>query len=194
MAGSVLLMLSGPSGVGKTTLGRRLLAENVNLSRVVTCTTRTPREFETDGVDYQFLDEAEFKRRVEARKFLEHAEVYGKRYGTLRCDALKLLESGGNVLLVNDVQGALTVHALSATDELLGRALVSVYIVTDTVDELRMRLERRGEDGPEAIANRLLVAEAEMSRAKEFDHVIVSGTMEDDWRRVQAIYEQACSE
>ena len=75
--GAVLLMLSGPSGVGKTTVAHRLLAKNINLSRVVTCTTRLPREGESDGVDYHFLEEKEFQRRVEAGKFLEHAVVYG---------------------------------------------------------------------------------------------------------------------
>ena len=192
--GSVLFMLSGPSGVGKTTVARRLLRENSGLSRVVTCTTRTARGEEIDGEDYHFLDEGEFQRRIKAGNFLEHAVVYGKRYGTLKEDVLRLLESADDVLLVNDVQGALAVHALAATDERLGQALVSVYIVTDTVDELRARLERRGKDTPEVIGERLLVAEAEMARATEFNHVLVSGTMEDDWRQVQEIYEQARNE
>ena len=142
-------------------------------------------------MDYRFLDGKEFQRRIGAGEFLEHAVVYGKCYGTLKEDVLSLLKSGGDVLLVNDVQGALAVHGLAATDERLGQALVSVYIITDTVDELRVRLEQRGQDEPETIAERLQVADEEMSQAKEFSHVLVSGTMEDDWRQVQTIYDQA---
>jgi len=187
----VLLMLSGPSGVGKTTVSRRLLAANSDLSRVVTCTTRAPREGEVDGVDYHFLNSDEFKRRVDEGLFLEHAEVYGQRYGTLREDVRERLEAGGDVLLVNDVQGALAVQELATYDDRLGRGLVSVYIVTGTVEELRARLESRGKDSPEVIAERLQTAEMEMAQSERFDRWRVSGTMEEDWRWVQSIYEQA---
>ena len=184
-------MLSGPSGVGKTTVSRRLLAANAGLSRVVTCTTRAPREGEVDGIDYHFLSGDDFERRVDEGLFLEHAEVYGQRYGTLRGGVLERLAAGGDVLLVNDVQGALAVQELAADDERLGQGLVSVYIVTGTVEELRARLESRGKDAPEVIGERLQTAEAEMAQSGRFDHSRVSGTMEEDWRWVQSIYEQA---
>ncbi|MBR90667.1 MAG: guanylate kinase [Verrucomicrobiales bacterium] len=191
MSGPVLLMLSGPSGAGKTTVAKRLLKENAGLRRVVTCTTRAPREGEADGVDYHFLGEEEFVRRVEAGDFLEQAEVYGRRYGTLKKDVLERLAAGGDVLLVNDVQGALAVQELAAGDVRLDEALVSVYIVTETIDELRARLVSRGKDALDVIEERLAVAESEMSEAGHFDHVRVSGSMEEDWQWIQGVYRKS---
>ena len=184
-------MLSGPSGVGKTTVSRRLLAANADLSRVVTCTTRAPREGEVDGVDYHFLNSDEFKRRVDEGLFLEHAEVYGQRYGTLREDVRERLEAGGDVLLVNDVQGALTFTAMARRDEALAKVVTTIFLVAENVAALRARLESRGEDAPEVIAKRLAVAEGEMARRGEFNHVVVSGTREADAAAVQEIYSNA---
>ena len=187
----VLLVVSGLSGAGKTTVALRLLAENESLKRVVTCTTRAPREGETDGVDYHFLSDDGFSRRLAADDFLEHAEVYGQRYGTLRLSVNELLAAGSDVLLVNDVQGAVTISETAAADSALGGALTTVFIEMGSLEELRQRLESRATDEPAVIEKRLATAQGELARRDVFDHVVTSGTKEADWRRVQEIYEQA---
>ena len=187
----VLLVLSGPSGVGKTTVAQRLLSGNDHLARVVTCTTRAPREGEMNGVDYHFLGEVEFMRRVESEEFLEHAEVYGKLYGTLKSSVCEMLASGLDVLLVNDVQGAMAISTMADQDAKLNEALTTVCLMTNGVNELRKRLKMRDEDDLEAIEERLAIAETEMEQKDCFDHVVVSGTKDEDWKRLQAIYDLA---
>ena len=189
----VLLVLSGPSGAGKTTVTQRLLSGNERLARVVTCTTRIPREGEIDGVDYHFLSDEEFKRRAEAAEFLEHAEVYGKRYGTMKSAVCEILASGRDVLLVNDVQGAMTISTMADQDAELKEALTTVCLMTGGGEELRKRLKSRDADDLEVIEKRLAIAEVEMKQKDRFNHVVVSGTREEDWQRVQAIYNSAKS-
>ena len=188
---TVLLVLSGPSGVGKTTVAHRLLEANANLLRMVTCTTRLPREGEVDGQDYHFMTEAGFLAQIRAGGFLEHAEVYGNRYGTLKSSVQDAMAAGRDVLIVNDVQGALTLSAIARQDNALGKALQTLFIVVSDVSELRARLEERAADKADTIEERLAIAEAEMHQQDQFDHVIVSSTREADFERAQNIYQNA---
>jgi len=187
----VLLVLSGPSGVGKTTVAHRLLDANENLKRIVTCTTRAPRDGEHDGVDYHFLDESEFLDRLGCGEFLEHAVVYGKYYGTLKSSVHDAFAAGRDILIVNDVQGALTLNKIIREDAVLGGALQTIFLVPEGVEELRKRLESRAEDDKKTIDERMENAVAELKQQDKFDHVIVSGTRDEDYQQVQCVYEQA---
>lgn len=183
----LLLLITAPSGAGKTTVGQRLLATTPGLIRAVTCTTRAPRPGERDGVDYHFLDRTIFDRRVAAGDFLEHAEVYGNRYGTLRDEVCARLADGADVLLSVDVQGAEAIRARAAEDRVLGDALVSVFLMPPSEGELGRRLTGRRQDAPEVIARRLAVAREEMEHWPHFDYTVVSGTMEEDLTAMQRL-------
>jgi len=176
----VLVLISAPSGAGKTTVLRGLLAATPGMERVVTCTTRPPRGGERQGVDYHFFDRGEFERRVAAGEFLEHAEVYGNRYGTLKSSVLDQLEVGVDVVLSVDVQGAESIRAVAATDEAIGRALVSVFIMPPSVEELERRLRGRNEDAEAVVQRRLALAREEMGHWRHFQYLLVSGTMDED--------------
>lgn len=183
----LLLLLTAPSGAGKTTVSSGLLETVSGLVRVITCTTRAPRPGEQDGVDYLFLTREDFERRVAAGEFLEHAEVYGNRYGTLASAVAARLEQADDVLLSVDVQGAESIRAAALADERLGRALVSVFLLPPSFAELERRLRGREQDAPEVIARRLAMAREEMEHWRHFDYVVVSGTVEGDLEAMRRI-------
>jgi guanylate kinase len=185
----LLVLISAPSGAGKTTVCQQLLAARPGMTRAVTCTTRPPRVGEHDGVDYYFLDAADFLKRLQAGNFLEHATVYGHSYGTLKAEVLGKLRQGKDVLLNVDVQGAATIRAKAQEDPELRRALITVFLTPASVDILEGRLQNRGTDAPAVIQKRLSVARQEIAQWKNFDYLLMSTSIREDLRRMLAIVE-----
>ena len=185
----LLVLLSAPSGGGKTTLCQQLLAARRDMTRAITCTTRDPRPGEKDGVDYYFLDAGSFLKRVQAGNFLEHATVYGHSYGILKSEVLGKLRQGKDVLLNVDVQGAATIRAKTEEDAELKRALVSVFLTPASLTILEERLKKRGTDSAIAIQKRLSVARQEIAQWKNFDYLLISSSIGEDLRRMQSIIE-----
>jgi guanylate kinase len=184
-----LILISAPSGGGKTTLCQQLLAARPNMTRAVTCTTRAPRPGEKDGVDYYFLDPAEFQRRVQAGEFIEHATVFGRSYGILRSELLDKLRLGRDVLLAVDVQGAATIRDRALADAELNRALVTVFLTPPSIVVLEERLKKRASDAPEEIQKRLGIARKEIAQWNNFDYLLISTSIPEDLRRMLAIVE-----
>ena len=183
----LLIVISAPSGGGKTTLCNLLLEAEPNLARAITCTTREPRAGEKNGVDYHFLSAEEFLRRLHAGNFIEHATVYGNNYGILKSELLGKLRQGRDVLLNVDVQGASTIREHAAAEPELRRALVTVFLTPPSLAELEARLIRRGTDAAAVVKKRLAVARQEISQWKHFDYLLISGSKQEDLRRMRAI-------
>lgn len=173
----VALVLSGPSGVGKTTVYRQFLAQCPEVRFSVSCTTRAPRPGEVAGRDYYFLTPEDFRRRVEAGEFLEHAEVHGNHYGTLRSEVENVVRAGQDVLLDIDVQGARLVRAAAASTT-LAVALVFVFVGPPSLPVIEQRLRGRGSDAEEVIQRRLRNAEAELQAWREYDYLIINDTLD----------------
>jgi guanylate kinase len=185
----LLILISAPSGGGKTTLCNQLIASRPGMARAITCTTREPRPGEKDGVDYYFFSVTEFQRREQTGEFIEHATVYGNRYGILKSELLGKLRSGRDVLLNVDVQGAATIRGRVRAEPELARALVTVFLTPPSIAELAARLKNRAADSAAVIQKRLAVARQEITEWKNFDYLLTSTTKPEDLRRMLAIVE-----
>jgi len=185
----LLILISAPSGGGKTTLCDLLLQARPDMTRAITCTTREPRAGEKDGVDYHFLTAENFLRRLQAGNFLEHATVFGNSYGLLRSELTNRLRDGHDVLLNVDVQGAATIKERAQEDPDLQRALISVFLTPPSLKILEERLKRRGADTEAVMRKRLAVARHEIAQWKNFDYLIISGSKQEDLRQMLAIVE-----
>jgi guanylate kinase len=180
----VLFVLSAPSGAGKTTL-TTALRHKPDFVYAVSCTTRPPRPGEAHGEDYFFLSEEEFAAKVAAGDFLEHAEVHGRRYGTLKQTVIEQLEKGVDVLIDIDTQGAAAIRACA--DPFIQAALADVFIMPPSLDELRRRLTKRGTETSEQIDTRIANAAAEMKHWREYRYTLISGSMEEDIEKFRAV-------
>ena len=185
----LLILISAPSGGGKTTLVRQLLRLRRNMVRAVTCTTRAPRPGEKNGLDYYFLKAEDFLKRVQAGNFLEHATVYGNSYGLLKSELLGKLRDGKDVLLNVDVQGAATIREAALKESELKAALVTIFLTPDSLPEIERRLKRRGADSPEVIRKRVAAARQEIIQWKNFDYLLISSSKSEDLRLALAIIE-----
>ena len=186
----LVVVISAPSGAGKTTLCDNVRAALPSVSRAVTCTTRSPRDGELDGVDYHFLAEDEFLDRVEGGEFLENAVVHGNHYGVLKSELRAKLAEGNDVLLNIDVQGAATIREAAADDPVLSESLVTVFLCPASLGDLEQRLRGRGTDSDEVITKRLAIARDEIAQAGKFDHTLTSQTREADLEQMLGIIER----
>lgn len=180
----ILFVVSGPSGSGKTTLCKRL--SHTGLARhSISCTTRAPRSGEVDGEHYHFISLPEFEAKLEAGEFLESALVHGNRYGTLRSEVLQYLETGADVVMDIDVQGAAQVRA--SDDVAIQRSLVDLFVMPESEDELRVRLVGRGTDSDEVIALRMKNALVEIAHWPEYTYRLLSRTPEEDYAQFESL-------
>lgn len=184
-----LIIFSAPSGSGKSTIINKLMSDYGLQGRFsISATSRKPRGSEQDGVEYYFLSEEDFRRRISEGDFLEYEEVYpGCFYGTLRSEVDRTLARGENVILDIDVQGGLNVK------KIYGDRALTLFIQPPSIERLRERLERRGTDAPEVIERRLAKAETELSFAHRYDAVVVNDDLEEACRDAARVIEDFLS-
>ena len=184
-----LIIISAPSGTGKSTIISRLMAhEELRLAFSISCTSRQPRGTERDGVEYFFLSPEEFRQRIERGEFLEYEEVYaGRYYGTLKSQVERQLEMGQNVVFDVDVKGGCNIKRH------YGDRALALFIQPPSMEELRRRLEGRATDAPEVIEQRLARAEYELGFAPEFDRVVVNDDLDVAVAETEAIVREFLS-
>ncbi len=176
----LLIVISAPSGTGKTTLCHMLLKEFENMEFSISYTTRPPRKGEVNGRDYFFIDRDTFEKMIEENEFLEWAEVYGNLYGTSKSQVLKALESGKDILLDIDVQGALQVKKNLPES-------VLIFILPPSLKELERRLRKRGTDSEKTIERRLKIAREEIKKSIYYDYIVINDILEVAFNKLESI-------
>lgn len=177
-----IFVISAPSGAGKTTLCKRLLQDDRAIDFSVSCTTRPPRAGEKEGVDYHFIDRAEFERTRDRGEFVEWATVGGHLYGTSASAVQEAAMRGRDILLDLDTQGALSIRRLIP-------GAVLVFILPPGRAALKERLERRGTDGPDEVARRLALARGEVEKSPAYDYVIINDDLETAYLHLRSVVE-----
>ncbi|HBM15012.1 MAG TPA: guanylate kinase [Lentisphaeria bacterium] len=172
-----LIVVSGASGTGKSSILKPVIAEDCNLDFSVSCTTRKPRPGERDSVDYYFIDVDKFQKLIEEDAFIEHANVHGNYYGTLKSEVEGALQQGKDVLLDIDIQGALSIRKNFSKETLIGRLAEFVFIMPPSYEELERRLRGRGTESEESLKKRLLNAREEMNHFLEYDYCILNSDL-----------------
>lgn len=173
-----LIVISGPSGVGKSTLVKKAREVLPELEFSVSCTTRAPRAGEVDGRDYFFLNETEFEKKVQQNEFIEFAGVFAHRYGTLKSEVLSRLQRGADVILDIDVQGAKQIRQAARNDSEIARAAQFIMIVPPDMETLSRRLTGRNSETPESLKLRLAGAQSELSNFRIYDYLVVNDDLE----------------
>ena len=176
-----ILIISGPSGSGKSTLLNRLLKEESDLYFSISSTTRAPRQGETEGVNYYFISEDEFKKGIDADEFLEWACVHGNYYGTSLKPVLNALEEGKIAIFDIDVQG------FNIAKSKFAKNITSVFITTASKNELKSRLQNRGTDSAETIEKRLINAVGEMEHILEYDYFLINDDLQSCYENLRGI-------
>ena len=183
----IALVVSGPSGTGKTTVCEQLLDQNKNLNFSISCTTRKPREGEVDGEDYYFISLEEFKRRVENSEFLEYAEVHDNYYGTLKTEVTDKVINGEDVLIDIDVQGMRQMRKASSGDTVLEKCTSYVFIAPPSYPELEKRLRNRGTETEDVVSRRMLNARKELKAWNEYQYLIINDEVDKAVNRLHSV-------
>lgn len=176
-----MLVLSSPSGAGKTTIAREVLSLEKELELSISVTTRPQRDSEKEGKDYHFVDETTFSQMIENKGFLEYAEVYGHHYGTPKASIEAILASGIDVIFDIDWQGTQQLKEIAMSD------LVSVFLLPPTFQDLEKRLNKRGEDSEETVLSRMQKANDEISHWAEYDYIIINHELQESIHAVRSI-------
>ena len=183
----VALILSGPSGSGKSSISREIMRRHPDISFSISCTTRAPRGTEKDGVEYYFISREEFRRRIEEDLFIEYAEVHGNYYGTLKSEVLDRVAAGTDVILDIDVQGAEKVRELCRKDKMFADCTEFVFVAPPSAQELERRLRGRGTDAEEVILKRLTNSKRELRCWKEYSYLLINDDFEAAAERFNAL-------